>query len=267
MHFQSAVWEHYDGHARALPWREPEDDGAFDPYKIMVSEYMLQQTQVPRVIPKYHQFLTAFPTVTALANASLADVLKVWSGLGYNRRAKYIHAAAKEIVSTHKGHIPDNPQQLLALPGIGNNTAAAIATYSFNMPVAFIETNIRTVYIHHFFAHQDKVSDQEIMLLVEQTVDKQRSREWYWALMDYGTFLKSSRTGMHQKSTHFKKQSPFHGSKRKVRGEVIRLLTTGAKTEEQMSWDIRDSRLAVVLKDLISEGLVEYNEPLYQLSA
>lgn len=228
---------------------------------------MLQQTQVPRVIPKYEQFITKFPTVTTLAEASLAEVLTLWSGLGYNRRAKYIHAAAKEIAVVHNGQVPDSVAELVRLPGIGSNTAAAILAYSFNMPVVFIETNIRTVYIHHFFSEEERVSDQAILQLVQQTVDAQNPREWYWALMDYGTVLKTTSPGIHQKSTHFKKQSAFHGSKRKVRGEVIRFLATGAKTKEQVREQVQDSRLEEVLQDLTREELVVYQTDTYQLAS
>src|SRR3989338_7324816 len=140
--FRSTVWKYWKEHGRHdLPWRLTHD-----PYRILVSEVMLQQTQVPRVIEKYKEFLKKFPTVRALAKASLSDVLKVWSGLGYNRRGKYLHDAAKEIVAV------GNIREALAssLPGVGPYTRAAVRVFAFNEPDILIETNIRAAYIHHF---------------------------------------------------------------------------------------------------------------------
>lgn len=265
--FQATVWEYYHVHGRTLPWRTSKTTSKPpNPYHVMISEYMLQQTQVPRVIPKFQQFITLFPTVEALAAASLHEVLKVWTGLGYNRRAKYVHAAAKEIVTVYGGKMPKSLTCLEALPGIGRNTAAAIVAYSFNRPVIFVETNIRTVYIHHFFAEQEAVSDQEILAMVQATLDQTNPREWYWALMDYGTFLKTKYPNMHRKSSHYKKQSPFDGSKRQIRGEVIRLLATKPRTHEELHHKITDSRLGVVLDDLQKESLIAYSNSLYTLA-
>ena len=139
--FQKEVWNYYKAHGRHdLPWRKTRD-----PYRILVSEVMLQQTQVPRVLEKYKEFLKAFPSVMALAAAKLSEVLKIWSGLGYNRRGKYLHDAAKIVVADHKG----NMKKALAepLPGVGSYTRAAVRTFAYNEPHTMIETNIRTVYI------------------------------------------------------------------------------------------------------------------------
>lgn len=265
-HFQTTVLEYYQKHQRALPWRQPDEDGHFDPYKIMISEYMLQQTQVSRVVPKYEQFLLRFPTVASLAAAPLSEVLITWSGLGYNRRAKFIHEAAQKIMSSHDGAVPKDPDTLATLPGIGANTAAAIITYSFNVPTVFIETNIRTVYIHHFFTNVATVSDAEIIKLVRETLPSSCAREWYWALMDYGTFLKTTAPRIHQKSTHFKKQSPFLQSKRYVRGRVIRQLVSGAMSKEALQHHIVDNRLDEVLADLQKEKLITIHNKVYSLS-
>lgn len=140
--FRSRVWDNYDHQRRAMPWR---DDHSF--YAVLVSELMLQQTQVTRVIPKFHEFMRRFPTIEILADAPLADVLIAWQGLGYNRRAKYLHEAAKAIVLCG---VPQTRDELIALPGIGANTAGAIMAYAYNKPEAFVETNIRTVYLHEF---------------------------------------------------------------------------------------------------------------------
>src|SRR3990167_45987 len=142
--FRRTVWKYYNENGRHdLPWRKTKD-----PYRILVSEVMLQQTQVARVLEKYKQFLKRFPTVRALAKASLADVLKIWSGLGYNRRGKYLHDAAKVIVRV--GNI--KKELTGPLPGVGPYTKAAVLTFAFNQPEVLIETNIRAAYIHHFYA-------------------------------------------------------------------------------------------------------------------
>lgn len=255
--FQETIWNYYAKHGRDLPWRMPEADGSYDPYKIMVSELMLQQTQVSRVIPKYHAFLVQFPTVQALANAPQSEVITAWSGLGYNRRARFLHQAAQQVCADFSGEVPRNTTQLVALPGIGKNTAAAIAAYAYNQPVFFVETNIRTVYIHHFFANQDAVNDQVILDLVERSVDHENPREWYWALMDYGVHIKSSVGNVARQSAHYVKQSAFVGSKRQIRGELLRILANGPASYDQIANTITDQRLAQVVEDLIAEKLVE----------
>jgi A/G-specific adenine glycosylase len=195
---------------RDMPWRQDTR-----PYYVLVSEMMLQQTQVDRVIPKFDAFVAAFPDEKALAKASLADVLKLWQGLGYNRRAKFLHEAAKQIVT--RGGFPDDEAGLVSLPGVGKNTAGAILTYAYNTPAVFIETNVRAVYIHHFFDDGALVDDSDIRELLEKTLDRDDPRTFYWSLMDYGSWLK--RQGVRaSRSKQYKKQSPLRGSVREVRG-------------------------------------------------
>ncbi|MFW5684526.1 MAG: HAD-IA family hydrolase, partial [Spirochaetota bacterium] len=136
--FQAIVTEHYARTARSMPWRETDD-----PYAIMVSEFMLQQTQVARVLPRYDAFLERFPRVEDLARASLQEVLELWQGLGYNRRGKNLRDAALAIVERYEGRLPSATEELRTLPGVGAYTAAAIAAFGFNEPVTMIETNIR----------------------------------------------------------------------------------------------------------------------------
>ena len=221
--FQALVWDYFQQSGRHdLPWRLAAADGQFDPYTIMVSELMLQQTQVQRVIPKYAEFLQKFPTLQDLAAAELGAVLTAWSGLGYNRRAKFLWQSAQRVVDEYNGVFPQTTAELVNLPGIGKNTAGAIQAYAFNHPVVFIETNIRSVYIHHFFADKTDVSDTDILQLVAATVDSEHPREWYWALMDYGSHLKKSVGNTSKQSKTYMKQSAFHGSKRQIRGQVIK---------------------------------------------
>lgn len=153
---------------RDMPWRNTTD-----PYRVMVSELMLQQTQVDRVVPKYEAFIALFPTVSHLAAASLAEVISLWQGLGYNRRARFLHMAAKQIVEEHNGHFPQSPEAILRLPGIGKNTLGAICAYAYNQPVVFVETNIRTVYLYHFFADSHDVTDAEIIQKLRETIDSE----------------------------------------------------------------------------------------------
>jgi A/G-specific adenine glycosylase len=253
LEFQEIVWEHYRLHGRDLPWRVPESDSKFDPYKILVSEIMLQQTQANRVIPKYESFLKRFPTVKALAEAPLSAVLAEWNGLGYNRRAKYLHEAAKHFVSKDG---PWKLEDLTACKGIGPNTAAAVVVYSYNQPITFIETNIRTVFIHYFFKDKEGVHDKEILSLVEEALDREHPREWYWALMDYGVYTKATVGNASRTSKHYAKQSKFEGSKRQLRGQVLRLLKDKDYPYADMKELIPDERLEAVLKDLTQEGLV-----------
>jgi A/G-specific adenine glycosylase len=260
-----AMQEYYAGHGRHdLPWRHPEPDGSFDAYKIMVSEIMLQQTQVPRVIPKYLAFLQEFPTLDALAAADLAVVLRAWQGLGYNRRAKFLWQAAGQ--AAQAGGMPQTLEGLVALPGVGHNTAGAIMAYAYNQPVVFIETNIRTVYIHHCFHDTtDPVNDKLLLPLIEQSLDRDDPRSFYWALMDYGSHLKQTVGNASVRSKHYAKQSAFHGSRRQLRGKVLRLLGAGPMTEADLMAQCEDERLPEVLQALVSEAMIRHNHNQYHL--
>lgn len=269
--FQHTVWQYYAQYGRhELPWRIPATGGSYDPYTIVVSELMLQQTQVSRVIPKYEQFLTRFPDVRSLATASLGDVLIVWQGLGYNRRAKFLWQSAQKVVKEHNGVFPKTVDGLVSLPGIGRNTAGAVMAYAYNEAVAFIETNIRTVYIHHFFADQTAVSDKSIYAKVAETIPTEHDalsvREWYWALMDYGSHLKQTVGNVSKSSRHYVKQSPFTGSRRAVRGAVIRKLSAQPESFAVLERAIADVRLEDVLADLLSEGMVVKTGQTYHLA-
>jgi len=265
--FTDTVWQHFTAFGRHdLPWRSPEPDGSFDPYKILVSEIMLQQTQVQRVIPKYHEFLTRFPDAETLAGAPLGDVLTAWNGLGYNRRAKFLWQAAQAVLQSHGGKFPADADALVQLPGVGKNTAGAVMAYAFNMPVPFIETNIRTVYIYHFFQNQQGVSDAELLAVIKQTIDTKDPRTWHWALMDYGTFLKQTMGNLNKLSKAYARQAPFQGSKRQIRGQVIRLLSGRPHSQAELTRAISDDRLAGVLTDLLHESMIKKRAGLYSLA-
>lgn len=251
--FREAVWGHYRSYGRSMPWR---DDPT--PYHVLVSELMLQQTQVSRVVPKYQEFIARFPTIGDLAKASLGEVLSAWNGLGYNRRAKFLHAAAQTIVRGFGGNLPNTLAQLMSLPGVGANTAGAILAYAFNQPVAFIETNIRTVFFHHFFADQTDIDDKVLLPLVQQTCDPEHPRQWYWALMDYGAHLKQMQIKNISQSRHYVRQSKFKGSRRQVRGNILRqLIGGGPKTITELVKILADDRTEPVIHDLVREGFLE----------
>ncbi len=252
--FQKTIWDFYHAHKRAMPWR-----GEKDPYKVLVSEVMLQQTQVSRVLEKYPEFITSFPSVESLAKSSFSEVLRVWQGLGYNRRAKFLYQCAQVVVKKHKGIFPRDYETLLSLPGVGKGTAGSFLSFAYNIPVAFIETNIRRVYIHHFFQDTEKISDTDILPLVNQTLDRTNPREWYYALMDYGAHLKSIVSNPNVKSTHYTKQSIFKGSNREVRGAILRFLLNTSRIQEhnlQKHLSFSQSRIETALETLVKEGIV-----------
>ena len=255
--FRQTVWDHYKKHGRYdLPWRKTTD-----PYKILVSEVMLQQTQVQRVIEKYKEFLKVFPNVRRLARVPLSEVLKVWSGMGYNRRAKFLRDAARVIVAKHKGKVPLLYSDLVELPGIGPYTASAVRAFAFNEPDILVETNIRAAFIHHFFAHTPKVRDRVILVYAEKAAPNGSPpaggpREWHWALMDYGAHLKRSGVRNNHRSAHYTRQSKFEGSLRQVRGEVIRVLTHERMTERQLMKRMKGEKWEAVLEGLARDGLI-----------
>lgn len=260
-----AVWNYYAAHSRSeLPWRKTKD-----PYKILVSELMLQQTQVSRVIPKYEDFLMRFPTMQVLARAPLGEVLKAWQGLGYNRRAKYLHLAAKQVVAEHKGKLPRSEQLLIQLPGIGKATAAAILAFAFNKPVTYLETNVRSVFLHHFFPGQEGIADAQLLPLIVEAATGQPSREWNWALLDFGAHLKANNPNPNRRSKHHTTQTKFIGSKRQLRGAVLRALSqSGSCTRLQLHTLLGlkpTMDMEVILNDLKREGLVSYNKGRFSL--
>ncbi len=228
---------------------------------------MLQQTQVSRVISKYKEFIQCFPNVSALAGASFRSVLREWSGLGYNRRALMAHRAARIIVEQHAGAFPRTAHAIRALPGVGYATAAAILNYAYETACPFIETNIRTVFIHHFFPKKKKVSDEALWPHVVASLDGRRPAEWHWALMDYGAFLKRTHGNISRKSNSYQKQSSFHGSQRQVRAAIVRELLrkpqsipvirrlAGAEAEKAES----------AIRSLLKDGLIERKGAKYRI--
>jgi len=241
-----------------LPWRKTHD-----PYKILVSEIMLQQTQVDRVVPYFERFVKQFPTVRSLAKAPLSEVLKEWQGLGYNRRAKLLRACAREIVEKHSSRVPKDAAALVALPGIGPYTASAIRVFAFNEPDILIETNIRSAYLHHFFPHTINISDRELQSYAEKAAQGQDPRTWHSALMDYGAHLKKTNPNPSRRSKHHVKQSKFEGSLRQLRGAILKRMVNGESMSDLRSHSSR--RFKQALAALEAEGMIEKKGKVWRL--
>jgi A/G-specific adenine glycosylase len=254
--FRKAVWDFYRRQGRhALPWRQTRNA-----YRILVSEVMLQQTQVERVIAYYERFVADYPTPAALAAAPLADVLTRWQGLGYNRRAKMLWEGMKEVAAKHGGKLPKTAAELEALRGIGPYTARAVAAFAHDADDVFIETNIRTAVIHHFHPKKLKVSDADIADALAAALPKGRAREWYWALMDYGSYLKRSGVKNNYRAKAYAKQSAFEGSYRQARGAALRALARGAQPSAllvELMGPARRVQMKSALASLLKEGMIE----------
>lgn len=256
--FIDQIWDYYHDHGRDLPWRHDPT-----PYQVFISEVMLQQTQVARVLVKYPEWLATFPNFESLAAASVAEVVAAWQGMGYNRRALWLQRAARMVVEDFGGELPRDPAVLVTLPGIGPNTAGSIAAFAFGEPSVFIETNIRRVYIHEFFGDAGEVHDSQLRPHIEATLDRDNPREWYYALMDYGAALARQVPNPNRRSRHYTVQSQFQGSLRQVRGEVLRRLLDEARSIAELG--IADERLERVLADLTRDGFIEERGGRWQL--
>ena len=279
---------------RDLPWRRTRD-----PYKIWLSEVMLQQTQVARVETRWQEWLDRFPTVGDLAAAPVSDVLTAWQGMGYNRRALSLKKAAETIAQEHDGAFPRSVKELVALPGIGPATAQGIRSFAFDLPGVYLETNVRTVVLHHLFPDASEVSDKELTPIVEATcpaavctdeadeatvrlqlagrfADPQDARDtpraWYYAMLDYGAYLKKTVPNPSRRAKAYTRQSKFEGSRRQKRAEAVRMLleaqaqgmagvTTGAVSMRLSEVELAAGRPSVdealaasILEDLEREG-------------
>ncbi|MDO4849996.1 MAG: adenine glycosylase [Coriobacteriia bacterium] len=250
---------------RDLPWRRTTD-----PYEIWISEVMLQQTQVNRVDGRWQRWLARFGTVEALAAADSADVLDEWQGLGYNRRALAVHRAARAIVDAG-GAFPSGEKDLVSLPGIGPATAAGIRAFAFDLHGVYLETNVRAVVLHELFAGREGVPDRELVPVVEATCPPDGGfaddpaddpRSWYYALLDYGAYLKRTVPNPSRRSKAHARQSRFEGSRRQKRAALVRaLLARRAGGAEELAVGVAaegielDARFAAELLDeLAAEG-------------
>ena len=241
--------------AADFPWRK-----SITPYKVLVSEIMLQQTQAERVTEKFIRFIVEFPTIAQLASTPQEKLLTAWQGLGYNRRALMLQRCAQSVMQERNGSIPCDEALLQKLPGIGPYTASAIMAFAHNKPAVVIETNIRRVFIHHFFADQTGIHDKQLIPLIRQTIDTNSPRKWYSALMDYGAYLKTQIENPNRRSAHYAKQSKFKGSLREVRGKILRtLLTKQPLTVKQIEreLDLERTKINQALDSLTKEKFLK----------
>jgi len=254
--FKRTIWAHYRRAGRgALPWRHTRD-----PYAILVSEIMLQQTQVARVEEYYKKFLKQFPDFAALAQARNSAVLAAWQGLGYNRRAMFLKRTAEIVVEQYGGRLPRDRVMLESLPGIGKGTSGSLMAFAFNSPEIFIETNIRRVFIHFFFKKRKKVTDAELERYIESSIDRKNPREWYWALMDYGAVMGAAGAAMkvlnpNRRSAHYKKQTAFAGSDRELRGKIVRATLDAARNKIEGSKFLREMNISPAQFNKVITGL------------
>ncbi|ACV22315.1 A/G-specific adenine glycosylase [Slackia heliotrinireducens] len=259
---------------RDLPWRDTRD-----PYAIWISEVMLQQTQVPRVLTRWERFMTRFPTVDALSAAASADVLEEWQGMGYNRRALALKRAADICSADFAGALPKTHDELIGLPGIGPSTAAGILAFAYDEPSIYIETNVRAVFIHHFFPESDSVSDKEIRPLVEACCPDSDVRGWYYALLDYGAWLKKEFVNPTRAAKAYTRQSAFEGSRRQKRAWLVRqvMATDGVSSETLLiqlnSHELEEGRdsvdadvFASIMADLQREGFVRLDGDSWRIA-
>lgn len=257
---------------RDLPWRYIDD-----PYAVLVSEVMLQQTQVSRVLTKWDQFLALFPTLDALAAADTAIVLDSWQGLGYNRRALSLKKTADLCASQYQGHLPETFDELLQLPGIGPATAAGVCAFAFDKPAMYLETNVRTVFLYELFPDEDHVSDKELIPLIEATCPQSGVRDWYYALLDYGAHIKTTIGNHARRSATYTKQSKFEGSRRQKRAEIVRLVLAQPGIDRQTllsqlnDYEMKSHREPVdetdferIIANLITEGFFSETETGFQ---
>lgn len=259
---------------RKMEWRDTHD-----PYRILVSELMLQQTQVARVKEKYPEFIKKFPTVSKLATAPLGDVLRLWSGLGYNRRAKFLHQCAKQVVSEYGGKFPDTYEELVTLSGVGRSTAGALLAFAFGADTPMIDTNIRRILIRVFFLGRKLPTDSELYDFAVSIIPKGKGREWNYAMLDLGATLCSARNHkeecplmkLHGNVGDFvykKPQKKFADSGRFYRGKLVKYLSTNDSISFAGAKKLLipyTGEVSNLLESLVKEGLISKKKAMYSL--
>jgi len=258
------IWRYYREYGRSFPWRDTDD-----PYRIFVSELMLQQTQTERVLKKYGPFVETFGSFAELAAAPLTSVLQMWSGLGYNRRALGLKESATIIHTDYRDQVPSETADLLRLPMVGPATAGSLQAFVHNIPSVFIETNIRRVIIHFFFREREEVRDREVMEYTAALLDAENPRHWYYALMDYGVYLKYAVPNPNRKSAHYQRQAPFENSNRQIRGALLSLLLrNGQMSTRQIREELtrfEPNRIEKCLRHLEDEGFLAAEGESYRI--
>lgn len=259
--FQHKIFSYYDRYGRDLPWRKTTD-----PYHILLSEVMLQQTQVDRVVDYYQRWLKKWPTLVDLAQAERTDVLRMWMGLGYNNRAVNLHKAVQKIVSEYNGEVITAMNNYKNIPGIGPYISHAVRIFSTNENIVTVDTNIRRILIHEFQL-DESVSDKELWEIALNCLPKGKSRKWHNALMDYGaTLLTARKTGIKPKT----QQSKFEGSDRQIRAKIVRYLLKNnkpASIKQLMSIvdEKKSERLQKIVQGMVEDELLVSTGEVYSL--
>ena len=256
--FQQKVFQFYQENKRNLPWRKTTD-----PYNILVSEFMLQQTQVNRVIEYFTKWMRRWPTVQKLASEEYKNLLQAWMGLGYNRRAMYLHNTAKKIVNEFNGDVLTAIKNFKQLPGVGLYTSKAIQIFAANADISTVDTNIRRIFIDQFNL-DESISDKQLFQLAQKCLPLGRSRDWHNALMDYGAIhLTSRKTGIKPKT----QQSRFQGSDRQIRGKVLRMLLQENYTKYQLQQKLKveSNRLEEILRKMKKEKTISKTKEYYHV--
>ena len=259
-----ALLEWFYKNQRILPFRTDPS-----PYHVWLSEIMLQQTRVSAALPYYERFLAALPDIPALAGCEEEKLHKLWEGLGYYSRVRNLQKAAKIVCAQYGGQLPADYNALLALPGIGPSTSAGVRIFAFRQPDMYLETNVRAVFIHELFPGRESVADKELVSLVEATCPQDaRVRAWYYALLDYGAYLKKTMPNPTRRSKHYTRQSKFEGSHRQKRAYLLRRVIDDALSTEDLARDLAQSERAsgrqepsveevrAILDELEREGFV-----------
>jgi A/G-specific adenine glycosylase len=256
--FQKKIFSFYKKNKRDLPWRNTTD-----PYKILLSEIMLQQTQVKRVILYYEKWIKKWPTIDALASASLPEVLQMWMGLGYNTRAINLHKTARKIVAQFDSDVIEAMKQYKELPGIGRYTSQAVRIFSTNADLVTVDTNIRRIFISEF-ALPTTITGTELWVIAETCLPRGKSRDWHNALMDYGALhLTAQKTGIKPKT----QQSRFEGSDRQIRATILRCLLQKPMSLSEMEtiFKLEQERVQPILEKMVHENIIEKRNTTYQL--
>jgi len=256
--FQKKIFLFYKKNKRDLPWRKTTD-----PYKILLSEIMLQQTQVKRVVVYYEKWIARWFTIHAFASAALPEVLQMWMGLGYNTRAINLHNTAKKIVDIFDGDVLRAMQQYKELPGIGKYTSQAVQIFSTNADLITVDTNIRRIFISEFDLPEN-ISERDLWILAEQCLPVGKSRDWHNALMDYGALrLTAHKTGIRPTT----RQTQFEGSNRQIRAQILRHVLEKPMTGKELTQTLKidQERLEPILEKMINQHILLKKNNTYLL--
>ncbi len=256
--FREIVFDYYRKHGRSFAWRETSD-----PYRILLSELMLQQTQTERAAPKYTAFVERWPDFKSLSEAPFSEILILWKGLGYNRRAMALKQIAVIVEQQYSGILPETYDELIKLPMVGPATASAVMAFAYHKSALYLETNIRRVLLYYFYQNSEKVRDQELYKMLDAVQVREGEglgpKNWYYALMDYGVFLKKMIKNPNRRSAHYTRQETFENSNRQVRGQILTVFTEKGRVSKRELYgylNFPQKKIEACLSALQSEGFI-----------